>query len=70
VVEETLPGVGVFDAVGTEAVGGPLHVGEEVGGLHGGDDTFAGEAGEVVGKQDLGVFYTEAEGCGAGSWLR
>ncbi len=31
VVEEALPGVGVFDALGAEAVGGPVHVGEEMG---------------------------------------
>jgi len=34
VVEEALPGVGVLDAFGAEAIGGPLHVGEEVRGLH------------------------------------
>lgn len=66
VVEEALPGVGVLCALGAETVCGPLHVGEEVGGLHGGDDTLAREAIEVFGKQDLGVFYAEAEGGGGG----
>ena len=65
-VEEALPGVGVFDALGAEAVGGPLHVGQEMGGLHGGDDAFSCEAVEVAGEQDLGVFDAEAEGGGGG----
>ncbi len=67
VVEEGSPGVGVFGALGAEAVGGPLHVGEEVGWLHGGDDAFAGEAVEVLGEQDLGVFDAEAEAGGSGA---
>ena len=66
VVEEGLPGVGVFDSFGAEAVGGPLHVGEQVGGLHGGDDAFFFESVEVAGEQDLGVFDAEAEG--GGGW--
>src|ERR1700760_2262075 len=66
-VEEALPGVGVFGALGTQTVGGPLHVGKEVGWLHGGDNTLAGEACEVVGDQDLSVFYAEAEACGGGA---
>ena len=66
-VEEGLPGVGVFGALGAEAIGGPLHVGEEMGRLHGGDDAFFFEAVEVAGKQNLGVFDAEAEG-GGGWW--
>ena len=61
-----LPGVGVLDALGAEAIGGPLHVGEQVRGLHGGDDAFFFEAVEVAGEQDLGVFDAEAEG--GGGW--
>src|ERR1700678_180555 len=66
VVEEALPGVGVLASVGAEAVGGPLHVGEEMGGLHRGDDAFFFEAVEIAGEQDLSMFDTEAES--GGSW--
>ena len=61
VVEERAPGIGVLGALGAEAGGGPVHVGEEMGGLHGGDDALAREAIEVVGEQDLGVFDAEAQ---------
>ncbi|MCU1225822.1 MAG: hypothetical protein JWQ42_3915 [Edaphobacter sp.] len=66
VVEEGLPGVGVFGSVGAEAVGGPVHIGEEMAGLHGSDDAFAGEAVEVCREQYLGVFDAEAETGGSG----
>ncbi len=66
VVEEALPGVGVLDALETETVGGPFHVGEQMAGLHGGDDAFAGEAVEVGREQDLGVFDAKAEAGGGG----
>jgi len=60
-VEEAFPCVGVFDSFRAEAVGGPLHVGEEMGGLHGGDDAFFFEAVEVTGGDYLGVFDAVAE---------
>ena len=60
VVEEGLPGVGVGGALGAEAGGGPVHVGEQVRGLHGGDDVLVVEAAEVFGQEDLGVLDAEA----------
>ena len=64
VIEERTPRIGVPGSVGAEAVGGPVHVGEEMAGLHGGDDAFAGEAIEVCGEEHLGVFDAEAEAGG------
>ena len=61
VVQHAAPGVGVFAALGAEAGPGPGHVGEEVRGLHGGDDAFLLEAVEVGGEQDLGVLDAVAE---------
>ena len=54
-----LEGGGVAGSVGAEAGGSPVHVGEEVGGLHRGDDAELGEAVEVGWEQDLGVFDSE-----------
>ena len=45
---------------------GPGHVGEEMRGLHGGDDAFGFEAVEIGGEQDLGVLDAEAEIGGVG----
>ena len=66
--EHGTPGVGVFGAFGAEAGFGPGHVGEEVGGLHGGDDAELGHAVEVFGQEDLGVL--DAEAWGGGPHLR
>jgi len=60
VVEEGAPGVGVFDAFGPEAGFGPVHVGEEVRWLHGGDDAKFGEAVEIGRKQNLCVLDPKA----------
>ena len=60
-VEEGTPGVSIFGALGTEALAGPGHVGEQMAGLHGGDDAEAGEAVEGVRGDDLGVFNAEAK---------
>src|ERR1700719_1296931 len=49
------PGVGAFQAVGTDALFGPAHVSSFVGRLHGGDDVEFGEAGKIFGGDDLGV---------------
>ena len=59
-LQEGTPGVGVVGALGAEACGGPGHVGEEMGGLHGGDDVLVMEALEVFGEEDLGVLDAEA----------
>ncbi len=64
VVEEGAPGVGVFGSIVAEACASPGHVGEEVRGLHGGDDAELGEAVEVAGEKDLGVLDAEASACG------
>jgi len=71
VVEEGPPGVGVLGAVSAEAGFGPVHVGEEMRGLHGGDDAKFFEAGEVGGEENLGVLNAEAEvGCDGGwEWV-
>jgi hypothetical protein len=58
--EHGAPGVGVLGSVGAEAVGGPVHVGEEMGGLHGGDDAEFGVGVEVGREEDLGVLDAEA----------
>ncbi len=50
------PGVSAEDAAGADAVGGPTLVGEQMCGLHGGDDVHFGELSEIVGRDDLGVF--------------
>ncbi len=70
VVEEALPGVGVLDALGAEAVGGPLHVGEEMGRLHGGDDAFFFEAVEVVREEGPGRVLRGSGGRRGVGWLR
>ena len=59
-----LPGVGVLDALGADALFGPGHVGEQVRGLHGGDDAEIVEALEGVGRDDLRVLDAEAEVAG------
>ena len=61
-----MPGVSVFGAVRAETGCDPVHVGEQVGWLHGGDDAQAGEAIEVRRKQNLRVFDAEAEVGGGG----
>ena len=62
-VEEGLPCVGVGGALGTEAIDGPVHVGEQVVGLHGGDDAELLEARDVGGIDDLGVLDAIARRC-------
>jgi len=64
VVEEGAPGVGVLDAIGAEAGFGPVHVGEEVRGLHGGDDVETGESVEVAEGYDLGMLDAVTGGVG------
>jgi len=49
------PSVSSFDAVGTDALFGPAHVGRLVGRLHGGDDVEFCETREILGRDHLGV---------------
>ena len=64
VVEEGTPSVGIFDTVGAEAGFCPVHISEQVRGLHGGNDMQAGESVEVAGGDDLGMFDAVAGGVG------
>ena len=50
------PGVSAENAARADAVGGPALVGKQMRGLHRGDDIHVGELGEIVGRDDLGVF--------------
>ena len=62
-VQECSPSICICDAFRAKAVGGPGHIGEQVAGLHGGDDAFPGETVEVGWEEDLGVLDAEPEGC-------
>ena len=55
IFEHRVPCVGAFDAVGADARFSPAHVGGLMRRLHGGDDVERGEAGEIGGRDDLGV---------------
>ena len=63
-VEECLPCVGVGGALGAETRFGPVHVGEQMVGLHGGDDAELLEARNVGGIDDLRVLDAVARGAG------
>src|SRR6266568_869481 len=54
-VEKCLPRIGVRSSLRAEAVHCPIHIGEQVVGLHAGDDAESGEAGNVGGIDNLRV---------------
>src|SRR6201995_5451895 len=60
VIEEALPRIGVARTIVTEALLRPRHVGEEMVGLHGGDDAELLVAVEVGRVEDLRVLDTRA----------
>ena len=57
---EAVPGVGAFEPLLAQALASPVHVAGGVGGLHRGDHAEFGEARNVGGRQDLGVFEAVA----------
>ena len=61
VVEKLLPRVGGLRALGADALHRPVHVGEQMIGLHGGDDAELAILRELVRGDDLVVLDAEAE---------
>src|SRR5581483_10646793 len=65
VLQELCPGVGGARALRADAFHSPVHVGEQVVGLHGGDHAQLVEAGELLGRDHLRMLDAEAEAAGA-----